>query len=428
MQESKSNYRGNVGGGWGNKSSLSLSAIQSLIDDKRFVTADQWTLSLVKSKKKEHAFLLLEGKLKDEFVIFRTDLFLRKDTDKKLFGQDLPKGSVLDSLFEFSASSKGHAFVKVSQLSVKSYDEILVDTEFQGWCLNAEQAEKLLKRLQSEGLKEFNYHGGGDSKVLSVSDSRSTRTNCIKWCEKILTEVLGITLMKNSWHPVIMPSSRVELIKKFTEANRQQQLASARSDSPVSSLDPRAQRQEARARMMMETQNRYFQPVDNTNAPNSLVDQSYKVRMGHLLVSFAKGKIAQTKDCAYLMVETVEQQYCTIRRIDLVKAVPMSKISAQQQQNSTIVEILSMADEYTIETVRISTDQGTMLLAIIEEEDRRRFNPMSVESNKGLRMFDKGLPNKDNTVSSAALLNFSILLKDCLESIGVHILPKDFTL
>jgi hypothetical protein len=408
-----------------------LGAINSLLDEKRLVDSGQWALSLVKSKSKEHAFLLLEGKIKNEFIIFRTDLFLRKDTDKTLFGQKIKKGSVIDGLFECSASSNGRAFVKVIQLSIKDYDEIILNSAYQGWVIDTNQAEKLLKRLQAEGLKEYNYHSGGNSSGFSVSDSRSTRTSCITWCEAILKEELNIRLGKE-WLPVMIPSSRVQLAQKFSEKARQPQLTSARQPTVAFPIDPRAQRHESRARMSTQDQATYFQPVDARQPPRSIVDPSHIVIPDYYLVTIACGKIEQTKNHIFLILESIEQQYYTFRRIDLINSSAMDMIHAhsagagvveggsQKHNTKSLAEIQSMIDEYTMESASITAEHGAKLQAKIEEENQRRLNPTPITNGTGPGLFSKS--------RSTPRQDFIASLKVYLSSIGADILPKNKTL
>ncbi len=414
---------------WGQRKSLlglgasqkhqTLQVIYSLIDDHRKIAAGHWALSLVKSKDKEHAFILLEGKINDEFVIFKTDLFLRKDTDKALFGQPLQRGNVLDKLLEGSASSRGRAFVKVSQLLIKDYDDIILNREFQGWSIDTDQAEKLLKRLQTEGLKEYNYHSGGDSSILSASDSRSSRTNCIKWCEQILKEVLGKHLVGDAWRTVVMPSSRVQLIKQFAEKNRQQQLVSPVSATSASPLEPRAQHQESRARMSPIDPAKYCQPVDNRTASRSLVDPTFVVISRLCLVSIAQGKIPQTKHRKFFVVESVEQQYYIFRRIDLGNSLPMDVISKDfNPSNHLLMDIQSMRDEYTIDSVNVPFEKLAKLLAIIGDENQRRLSTSPTNTRTGIGLFNGRSSTKAFVAS----------LVEYLQSINVNILPEGPTI
>jgi hypothetical protein len=410
-----------------NSSIEAIGAINSLLDEKRLVDAYQWALSLVKSTSKEHAFLLLEGKVKNEFTIFRTDLFLRKDTDKSLFGQKINKGSVIDRLFDSSASSKGRAFIKVAQLSAKDYDEIIINSEYQGWVIDPNQAEKLLKRLQTEGLKEYNYHSGGDSSGFSLSDSRSTRTNCIAWCETILKEELSIRLGE-IWIPVLMPSSRVKLAQKFSETP-QQQLTSPKTSTAPSPIDPRVQRQQSRARMSAEQYAKYFQPIDTKQPPRSIVDPTYAIAPDSWLVTIASGKIQHTKNHVYLILESIEEQHYTFRRIDLMSSFHMELVnprpdgttfltaSSQQCDNMTLVEIQSMIDEYTIDSDAILPRDGATLRTKIEEESQRRVSTSATINRIGPRMFSKS--------SNTPRPDFIASLKGYLQSIGVGVLLKN---
>nr|MDQ2995223.1 hypothetical protein [Pseudomonadota bacterium] len=53
-----------------------LETIQSFLSGQRLISQEEWALSLVKSKGKQHAFLVTEGRVQNKFIILRTDLFL----------------------------------------------------------------------------------------------------------------------------------------------------------------------------------------------------------------------------------------------------------------------------------------------------------------------------------------------------------------
>jgi hypothetical protein len=403
-----------------------LEVIDSLVDDKRKVATGHWTLSLVKSNVRQHAFLLLEGRLKGEFVIFRTDLFLRQDTDKIFFGQNIQKGSVLDRLFECSASSNGRAFINVRQLSTKDYDEIILNTVFQGWVIDGENAEKLLKRLQIEGQNEHNYHSGGNSSGYSLSDSRSTRTSCVTWCETILLEELGLKLGR-TWIPVKLPNSRVLLAQKMARETIQRQLGTAESQSVVSPVDCKSQRQDSRARLTAEERAKYFKPYDNyNNATRSLFNSGLIVSPEMSVVAMAKGKSDNVKNRRFLILETIEQGYYVFRRINLSIRSSLEIIlgsdADKTEVNSGSIEAVTkallqmqgMVDEYTIETSGMLPADSAKLRSKLEQENLRRGSASPTGTSTRLRMFN---PPEDIRIFTSSVVDF-------LQEIGVNLAPS----
>lgn len=186
--------------------------IRSLIDG-RMLDESNWSVSLIRRKGTEHAFLIVEGIYQDKMVILRSDLFVNQSSSSSQKGPS--SGSIFDRVFNPSKSSNSLAFISIKEIN---YEELLTlekDCDYKSWPLDLAQAKRLLGLLESWGNGTVTYHIAGDHSVYSVSTSTTKHQNCVSWCEKILSDVdreyfkLGPT-----WKFVKIPSSRIEAAKE----------------------------------------------------------------------------------------------------------------------------------------------------------------------------------------------------------------------
>lgn len=171
----------------------------------------------------------------------------------------------------------------------------------------------------------------------------------------------------------------------------------------------------------------YFQRVENSNPPRSLIDPTQLVFPGCYIVAIARGKSEHTKNRLFLILESVEQQHFTFRRIDLVNAVPMEMLSGLSvwggvlksgialEVDKIFVEMQTMQDEYTIDCEAISAADGAVLRSKVEQENLCRLSKSPTSTRAGLRMFS------DRPATQA----FFASLTQYLKSIDVNILANN---
>lgn len=193
--------------------------VRSLINDAHLLSEQDWAVSLVWKRKTEHAFLIIEGKKDNEYTIFRSDMFL------DMRGQPFPEAeektakSAINVLWEASQqSSGGGGFIRLKELNIDELSRLADACEYQSWGLSLDDAEKLLKRLISEGNKIYSYHIIGDNLSGSMSTSHSKNHNCVSWCQEILKTELNF-LVGNDWAFVKKPS---EIVKQAILQNKKQ--------------------------------------------------------------------------------------------------------------------------------------------------------------------------------------------------------------
>jgi hypothetical protein len=208
------------------KTVSTLKHIRCLVDERRIINQYKWAVHLVKSKGKEHVFLIIEGKVKgqdgqDAFVLFRTDYLLKDDLQKSFAKIPFAKGKYIKKILEAPNVLRGQGFLKLEEMTlaaVVSMQRDLENSEYQGWDLSLEQAETLLEAILSESQKNYSYNIGGDNSSFSVSTSNLNTHNCVSWCEAVLKKInINIAKEAKFWHPVKIPSSRLALAKQLAK-------------------------------------------------------------------------------------------------------------------------------------------------------------------------------------------------------------------
>ena len=189
--------------------------MKSIISDHHMLSNTSWAVSLVRKRGTEHAYLIIEGKRSNDYIAFRTDLFL-DSSQRDAVVQKMPKsmGNVIDQLWGFSESSSGTAFIKLKEINLTELEKSAQESEYQGWGISTEEVEKLLKRVIKEANKSsITYNKTGNHPSWSSSYSHSNYHNCVSWCEMILNEELNIDL-GTRWELIHRPS---EIVRKAIE-------------------------------------------------------------------------------------------------------------------------------------------------------------------------------------------------------------------
>ncbi len=205
------------------KTNRAKGVLDSLIDNTAIVSSKQWGISIVKSENNNHVFLVLEGVEDNKEVFFRFDFFLDLNTQKSISGAQIQRGSLLNSLLNWSASSGGRGFVCPKVITAETCYLMSQTCEFVRLGIDPDEAEKLLLRLRQDVDKKFTYHIAGDSPLYSSSYASVKTENCVSWAQSIINETLKKPI-GSKWAPI---KTSDYLLKRAKELENLEQVSSA---------------------------------------------------------------------------------------------------------------------------------------------------------------------------------------------------------
>ena len=197
---------------------------RSEIDQTRFITDEVWTVSLVRlpdSSHCEHAFLAVEGKSGNKYMIWFAD-FVAKDTSD-LYHPGMRDGKVRMDFHESDeapdSSSKLLFRCRKKLMKIENGNRLLFST----WQICKVTAETLIKNIQAQKASPPKYNIVGHTKLAAssaTSSSNDTGHNCFTFARAMLRDLNDECIMipedtLDKW--ILSATSRYLIEKQFNK-------------------------------------------------------------------------------------------------------------------------------------------------------------------------------------------------------------------
>ena len=163
---------------------------RSEIDPSRFITNDHWVISLVRlpDSSKEHAFLVLEGRSDNTWIIWFADFVANDASDLLCSGVRDGKVRVIGYHEEPGSSEKLLFRCSLTLMKIREGDHLLHST----WQIRKSTGEVLVRNLKTRQDNPPKYNILGNTMLAgssATSSSNPTGHNCFTFAKKVLHDL-----------------------------------------------------------------------------------------------------------------------------------------------------------------------------------------------------------------------------------------------